>query len=296
MERPMTSMGDQSTIHPAERRDVAVDKYFRPTPVEPQPDPRIRLLLTVGGVLLGILAILLLARAAGVHMSVIPLPLTGIAGLSVLAFALQRRSEYRYQYERYQQELARSEPKPSDAQMQAWLNEGLQFARARARELLDIGGDAEGDPVVLYGPQPADTAAVKIGRDGVVRYKNYRVLVAVLTARRVSIYECDLDVHDSNLSSEGTAEYHHQDIDGLEVVTDRRGARVLREPPIGAGLAYDQYQAVYIRMEIVRIVVSGRVAVNLTAIAGSTGQNSLSSTIGILRSHLREHKGGNVAP
>src|SRR5579871_2310796 len=147
-------------------RQAAVRRYFTPTPAF----PRVILpsLVTVVGL------ILLLTAAASAFYAV--------AGI-VLVFLGARKwvpRIYRYyQYKKF------AEPKPTDAQMDQWLAEAFDPARAEGFKRLDIVRDQVIDPgtppLLVVGFPQAVSYRLARGLDGLVRSDKYDILVVYLT-------------------------------------------------------------------------------------------------------------------
>jgi hypothetical protein len=107
--------------------------------------------------------------------------------------------------------------KPSDPQMDAWIQEDLQDLRARA--LAKTGLDASeliAEPVVVYGPRfwniGGSEVGIKKGKDGIVRFMPIGITVINFTPHQLMAYQCAVDLTTGNSLSEGTDEYFYRDV------------------------------------------------------------------------------------
>ncbi|HET6706703.1 hypothetical protein [Amycolatopsis sp.] len=197
-------------------RGDAVRRYFVRTPRHRSPAP--------GAIALAVTA-LCVAFAAWAHDvgSLLPLAIAYFAG----KWGWQKVRQYRTYLERY----AAAEPKPSDAQMDSWLQQdiaALQLKASRQVRLVATTKHEGGDLVypiqaVVGVPSPAgaivDSLRVRRGDDHRWRANHYDVLIMFLTNDLISLYRCALDFHTGEPVYEQLTEWHYRDIVGVS--TDR---------------------------------------------------------------------------
>jgi len=120
--------------------------------------------------------------------------------------------------------LADSTKKPSDAQMDAWLEEDLNALHGKA--LSKTGTDASeivGEPVMVTGPRFWDIAgagwAFKKGKDNVLRFTPVGATVLNFTPNQLIAYSAALDLTTGNALSESTDEYFYRDVVSVSTKT-----------------------------------------------------------------------------
>ncbi len=107
--------------------------------------------------------------------------------------------------------------KPSDEQMDAWIQEDLKNLQTRA--LAKTGLDPSelvAEAVMVYGPRFWDIGGaevgIKKGKDGIVRFMPIGVTVINFTAHQLTAYQFALDLTTGNPLSERTDEYFYRDV------------------------------------------------------------------------------------
>jgi hypothetical protein len=107
--------------------------------------------------------------------------------------------------------------KPSDEQMDAWIQEDLQGLRTRA--LAKTGLDTSeliAEPVMVYGPRfwniGGSEVGIKKGKDGIVRFMPIGITVINFTPHQLMAYQCAVDLTTGNSLSESTDEYFYRDV------------------------------------------------------------------------------------
>jgi len=107
--------------------------------------------------------------------------------------------------------------KPTDQEMDAWVEEALKSVRARAlnKSGLDLS-ELIGAPVVVYGPRfwniGGAAVGIRKGNDGIVRFMPLGVTVINFTPNQLVAYQCALDLTTGNPLSESTDEYFYRDV------------------------------------------------------------------------------------
>ncbi|MFJ6677397.1 hypothetical protein ACIQMJ_40390 [Actinosynnema sp. NPDC091369] len=203
--RPTTRMFDP-------RRAEAVRKYFIPTPAGRSPNPHY---IALGG------AAALVVLGIAMQSFGTLLFLGGAYFLGKWGFT--KLGEYRRYVKRRDEAL----PKPSDAQMDAWLREDVEHLRAKAGDqvrlnpkLVKDGGDLV-YPVQTVVGLPTDdmrkavAMRVRRGSDGKLRANHYDVLNLFLTNDLISVYRCLVDFRTGEAIYEEVTERHYRDIVGV---------------------------------------------------------------------------------
>lgn len=250
-----------------ERRRL-VPRYFTPDPHAPKP-----VTTTSAIVMLALGVVSLVGSCALVSVGV-----GGPSGDSVLsgacvsvlflgaaiglfvgsAKAFARNRLYRAAKRQYDLDWHAARPKPSDAQMDQWLNEDVNWIATLGAEkhnlrnrLLGDGGSLLDQPQALVGLSGrtqrirhqgtvADSssptgfrlvvteidvpvARVRYGLDGRLRADNYQVLVIYLTRDRVCVFEVELEVATRRLVSTRRLAFRYRDVVAIEVSTEPVG-------------------------------------------------------------------------
>lgn len=197
-------------------RGDAVRRYFVRTPRHRSAAPGAIALSAAG-------LCVILAAAAHNAGSLVLLVIAYFAG----KWGWQKVKQYRAYLERY----AAAEPKPSDAQMDAWLQQDVVALQAKASRQVRLvattkheGGDLVYPIQAVVGvPAPSgsmvESLRVRRGDDHRWRANHYDVLILFLTNDLISLYRCALDFHTGEPVYEQITEWHYRDIVG--VATDR---------------------------------------------------------------------------
>lgn len=156
---------------------------------------------------------------------------------SVLAVAaaawIAKKGYNRYnKYVRFQKAWAAAEPKPADKELDAWLDEDIEFIKRKGGRKLQLkahehfeGGDLITSAVVVVGvpgggaTRTGKAPAVRTGDDGRVRANHYDVLILFLTSQVISSYRCVLEFATGELLSDETRQYHWSNIVGVSAVS-----------------------------------------------------------------------------
>lgn len=266
-----------------ERREVAVPKYFVKDPDKP----------SIGGnivrmVLGGLVAIIGLAFA-GDSGTCAALGL--VVGLVIVGVGV---AGYFSAQSKYQAALAKTQPKPSDAQMDAWLAEDKQRFQSEALDKLDLLPDQilgdPSDPILVIGPRRG--AMLQLGEDGIIRFSAHDMVIVYLTDYHLAAYQCEFDFGDGRVLTESTKEYHYTDVvsvstqteasDIFAVMVDGKEKPIARMQKFALSVASGEKIEVAIAFpQAEDILKNGRMP--------PTGAEKAISTI---RAMLREKKGG----
>jgi hypothetical protein len=206
----------------SDSKPEAVQKYFIRTPVKPvEPDyAAIKKRIGIGGGLI-FLALILLSSGQGflVFLGI-------IAGYFGFKFAKQSISEYfksRSEYEenrsQYEKDYAIAEPKPSDEQMDQWMDAAINFIKKESLRKLDMEEDDYSvNPLIIGGPaEDLEETKYAFGKDGKVRYSHLNVLIIYLSDHNILTYQCVYSLMQDQTISDTTQEFPYKEISNLQV-------------------------------------------------------------------------------
>lgn len=119
---------------------------------------------------------------------------------------------------------ARYDARPSDSQMDEWLEEDLRALDRQA--LIKSGTDTTelvGEPVMVTGPKFWKVANARVlfrkGKDNVFRFSPVGANVINFTANQLISYSCALDISTGKPLNEGTDEYFYRDVVSVSTKT-----------------------------------------------------------------------------
>lgn len=276
-----------------EPREKAVPKYFIKTPEKPEP-PDVgtnTVLMIVGGILAFIGVIALLAGGEGICIGLLGL----IAGGWLLWQGYFKKSSaekaYAEKMKQYEEKYKNAEPKPSDAQMDGWLQRDRERIRAEALHKLDLEpSQIVREPIEVIGP--ANKADLAVGKDNVIRFSRYDLVTVYLTDYHLAAYKCTLDMAHGTQTDESTQEYHYRDV--VSVATQTAGSDIFAVMMNGEHKSIASYQKFQLA------VASGdriEVAIAFPQMDDIIKEGKLAPTgadeaIRVIRARLREMKGG----
>lgn len=273
-----------------QQRGDLVRKYFIPDPATP--------------------VFVYIKLAVGLLLFILGLASNGI--LAFLGFVILAWGGYGFI--RYMMVVNRARPKATDAQMDAWLNEallpivmqGVQRLSVHPTELAyppaENGQLGDEHRLVFVGIPDLENFPYRRarGKDGQLRFSAYEIMVVFLSSWRMPVYECVLNMETGNTVTDATREYHLNQVDGVETVSDR--VNVYRNDSTGQESATPGPSAIghVTRRQYVQLVVSGREAIRLqmaiadgdTARLEGTPHSNADNLIATLREHLRQHHHG----
>lgn len=204
-------------------RPEAVRKYFTKTPAEPEePDYSSKQTqMTIGGILLLITLFLLFSGKGFLILLGI---IGGIVGFNLLREGFSKYSEMKEEYEKasaqYRRDYALSEPKPSDEQIDQWLDDDKKNIIAESLRKLDLDReDYKVEPFILGGPDDSQDTRYARGKDGKIRYSRFNILIVYLTDHNVSTYQSRNDLVYGQTLSDTTREFPYKEITNLELET-----------------------------------------------------------------------------
>lgn len=277
-----------------EPREKAVPKYFIKTPEKPEaPNVGTNKAMMIGGGILALLGVILLLSGDGTSTC---LGLLGIAGGGWLLWQgyfkkSSAEKAYAEKMKQYEQEYEKAEPKPSDAQMDEWLQGDRERIRTDALKKLDLeASQVVRDPIEVIGP--ANKADLALGKDNVIRFSKYDLVTVYLTDYHLAAYKCTLDMAHGTQTDESTQEYHYKDV--VSVATQTAGSDLFAVMLNGEHKSIASYQKFQLA------VASGdriEVAIAFPQIDDIIKEGKLAPTgadeaIRVIRARLREMKGG----
>lgn len=190
-------------------RQASVRRYFTPPPEFP------RIVRPAIAALIG-LFLILVGLGGSAFISVVGLIVVAVAAIKATPRII-----------RYNELRARSQPKPSDHQMDQWLADAIGPTIEAGFNRLDIArselvNQAAG-PLVVVGFPDTQTGDFRLarGKDGQVRASHYDILAVYLTEWRLSTYQRVLDMETGAFITDQTREFHYRDIVSVATSSDR---------------------------------------------------------------------------
>lgn len=197
-------------------RQEALKKYFSPNidkPISPS-DTSSSSSLIMGGVGAVCLLLAMTGLMGGTSwlIGLIGVGLIWAAWSGASSRSSKARSDNSY-YQNQMEKYEKYEPKPSDEQVDEWLNIDKAKLISGAVDKLGLVEEQilnSADPLIIIGPVPR--ARYKKGKDGVIRFSDYRVVVIYLSDYHLGAYSSNLDFINEKTDRELTQEYHYTDI------------------------------------------------------------------------------------
>jgi hypothetical protein len=282
-----------------ERRAKFVKKYFTKSPEKPSYISEI-LLMALGGLGLFvsfIIAIVNLFRYVtnsyetspmiGLVLCATPIFIGGliVGGNGGIKF-WTKKSEYDKAY-------AVAEPKPSDQQMDKWLEQDKRKLINDAMKKLELVREQvlrPDDPLVVIGPQmPTYIAA---GKDGVLRFSRYEIVIIYLTNFHLGAYSCDLDFMTGLVLNEQTQEYHYTDVVSVSTTNENSPFNVTTADNVVHPIAsHQQFSLSVANGDRIKVTVAFPQIEGILQ-EGKLLPSGAEKAISNLRAMLREKKGG----
>lgn len=289
-----------------EPREKAVPKYFIRTPDKPilEDVARDKRNATFGGVLmlvslilvplnwlLGLLGVFFLDIGTLLFLASVLL----IVGLwRYISANNSRKRKEKANAEamaRYQEAFDKAEPKPSDQQMDNWLNADVQRITQEGLQKLDLElSQLLREPIIVIGP--SQNAAARVGDDNILRFTQYDVVCVFLTNYHLAAFNGRLDMSDGVLTRESTQEYHYSDVISVSTRTESSQTFTL--------VVNGQHKSIPLFQEFALSVASGEQIRVVTAFPnledyvqkGKMPVTGADQAISAIRARLREKKGG----
>lgn len=289
-----------------EPREKAVPKYFIRTPHKPilEDVARDKRNATFGGVLmlvslilvplnwlLGLLGVFFLDIGTLLFLASVLL----IVGLwRYISANNSRKRKEKANAEamaRYQEAFYKTEPKPSDQQMDNWLKGDVQRITQEGLQKLDLElSQLLREPIIVIGP--SQNAAARVGDDNILRFTQYDVVCVFLTNYHLAAFNGRLDMSDGVLTRESTQEYHYSDVISVSTRTESSQTFTL--------VVNGQHKSIPLFQEFALSVASGEQIRVVTAFPnledyvqkGKMPVTGADQAISAIRARLREKKGG----
>ncbi len=260
-----------------ESRSTAVTKYFKATPEKPSYIENI--IAMVGG------GIAFLAGLSDSSLTCLAILGFIAAGWGFLAY-LAKNSSYNNAYRE-------AEPKPSDKQMDEWMEQDKKQIVTDAVAKLGLVPEKVlnlNDPLVVIGPK--SSAKFKIGGDGIIRFSAYEIVVIYLTDYHLGAYSCGWDFVNGRSTSEQTQEYHYTDVVSVSTLSSNTSFSVVtvdgKDHPIQS---HQQFSLSVASGESIKVTVAFP-QVEAIFQQGKLLPTGSEKAISALRTMLREKKGG----
>lgn len=293
-----------------EPREKAVPKYFIKTPDMPvlQDVSKDKRNAKIGRVLIGASVVLIVI---GLLIQALSVALGGDAGAILLSLCVappllmlglwrqisannSRKRKEQANAEamaKYQEAFDKAEPKPSDQQMDNWLNGDVQRITQEGLQKLDLElSQLLRDPIIVIGP--SRNAAARMGSDSILRFTQYDVVCVFLTNYHLAAFNGRLDMRDGVLTRESTQEYHYSDVISVATRTESSETFTL--------VVDGQHKSIPLFQEFALSVASGEQIRVVTAFPnlenyvqkGKMPVTGADQAISAIRARLREKKGG----
>lgn len=125
---------------------------------------------------------------------------------------------------RYTVAKAAYEARPSDQQMDEWLQEDIEAACKHSLDAMGIDeSELVAEKVVITGISFDSAAAdfcYRVGNDGVIRYTPVRVTIVNFGEHQLLSYQCNVDRLSGKMLNESTDEYFYKDVVSVSTKTD----------------------------------------------------------------------------
>jgi hypothetical protein len=200
-------------------RSEAVRKYFTKTPVKPS-DPDYSNHQTKMGIGGGLLFLALILLFSGQGFLILLGIVSGYFGFKCLSDGFSAYSKQKKKYEsdceQYEKDYERAEPKPSDEQMDQWMDGDIEKIIAEALRRLDLDHeDYKAKPFLIGGPASLKETKFAKGKDGKTRASHLNILVVFLTEYHVAAYQCDNSMEYGQVLTDRTQEFPYREITNL---------------------------------------------------------------------------------
>ncbi|MBM2620326.1 hypothetical protein JIG36_32915 [Actinoplanes sp. LDG1-06] len=208
-----TALLDAAQRSTAERKPN-VHKYFLPYPVPPAlAGFQVMMVLGGGGALLALILMIVALSSSDYVLLSCPAVLLGIGGVVVGA---KGAIGYFNASSAYRRAVEASEPRPTDAQMERWLQlDKFALLDVALRNLGRPQSDLLCEPQMVIGPASPSQRAV--GQDRVQRFSRYKIVVLLLTERRMFAYSCEWDFVRCIVSDVDSFDFRYSDITGIRM-------------------------------------------------------------------------------
>lgn len=205
-------------------RSEAVRKYFTKTPVEPS-KPNYQSHQTKIGIGGGLLLLALILFSSGKAFPIFLGIVSGYFGSKFLTNGFSSYSREKKKYEKtlneYREKFSMAEPKPSDEQIDEWMENDIEKIVKEAIIKLDLQDeDVKAKPFMIGGPasQLKETKYAS-GKDEKTRYSHFEILVVFLTDYHVAAYQSINSMEIGQPLTDKTQEFPYKEITNLGTET-----------------------------------------------------------------------------
>ncbi len=196
----------------------------------------------------------------------------------------------------YDAAFAKTEPKATDEQMDIWMEQDRKTLMAESFNKLDLVNDNvinSHDPLIVIGP--VSPTQVALGKDGIVRFSRYSIVIIYLSNYHLAAYNCVWDFVNAKVSEDSTQEYHYQDVVSVSTLTTNSNFTVTTRDGKTHPIATQQEFSLSVASgERIRVVVALPQAEGILR-EGKFLPSGADKAISTLRAMLREKKGGSLA-
>lgn len=189
--------------------------------------------------------------------------------------------------------------RPSDAEMDAWLEDDLRALHPRALSKTGTDpSDLVADPVMVTGPRLWNIAnayrAFRKGKDNILRFTPVSVTIINFTAHQLIVYECVLDLTTGNALNENTDEYFYRDV--VAVATKTKSVSVQMQDGTTLQLdAAEMFQLTTSGGTYVEVLLRSPKVIQMMGGDGDIPTTRAERAIQSVRKMLREKKSALVA-
>jgi hypothetical protein len=266
-------------------RKIAVDKFFRKSPKK---QPAFLVILKI------LASIALIPAFVLKHVPVIKRLFRGKLGAHIGFDGIKNRAAKTLNYYK---EYKASEPKPTDSQMNAWMDEDKKKISQNALTRLNLHSVSAhvinlDKPLVVIGPM--NGARYAKGSDGIIRFSLYQIIVIYVTNHHLCSYCCELDFETGIIAHESTYEYHYADVVSVSTSNANSEFSFQKDGESKPISRYQQFSISVSSGESIKVAVSFPHLADIIG-SGDIGPTGSEEAVATIRAMLREKKGGLVA-
>ena len=281
-------------VYSTQARSEAIRKYFTKTPSPPVYARATSLAVFAGLCALPALAAFVWPLVGHGHEWNGCLTCVSVMSLiSAFLFAGFSTFSYRNTKQTYARNYHLAEPKPSDAQVDAWHDADKTWLKTYALRRLDllpdqVQADNRKGPLIVDGAGPS--AQLRTGRDGKVRFSSHEILIIYLTPYHLAAFKCVIDLHDGSVKTETTQEYHYDDVVSVSTYTDNTALNLYLEGQLRQAPTHERFAISVASGEQISVAIgfAGSLELDRNSTFEDTGA---AAAIRVIRARLREKKG-----
>ncbi|HEY9826563.1 MAG TPA: hypothetical protein V6D19_14055 [Stenomitos sp.] len=140
----------------------------------------------------------------------------------------KQKKEYEEACKKYKKDYELAEPKPSDDQMDKWMNSDIEKIVEEALRRLDLEHeDYRSKPLLIGGPASLKETMYARGRDGKTRYSHFNILVVFLTDYHVAAYQSINSMEYGQILTDNTQEFPYKEITNLGTQTVKQEIKLV---------------------------------------------------------------------